>query len=104
VSKQGIDDMAELQKFTKNELIEYILAISFMVRQHPPVQTILELKAEKIHKKIDKNLQEMDALITAAQNKQITAGEFSERHYKLSAQWTRLNDELRSIENKLYKR
>ena len=104
MNDQEIVDRANLQKFTKDELIEYILAISFMVRQHPPVQTILELKAEKIHKKIDKNLQETDALITAAQNKQITAGEFSERHYKLSAQWTRLDDELRSIENKLYKR
>jgi len=60
--------------------------------------------AEKIHKKIDKNLQETDDLIAAAKNNQITAGEFYEQHFKLSSQWTSLNNELRSIENKLYKR
>lgn len=104
MSEQEIVDRADLQVFTKDELIDYILAVSFMLRRHPPARTILEFRAEKIHKKIDKNLQETDVLIAAAKNKRITAGEFSERHFKLSSQWTRLNNELRSIENKLYTR
>jgi hypothetical protein len=104
VNDQEIVDRADLQVFTKDELIEYILAVSFMLRRHPPARTILEFRAEKIHKKIDKNLRETDDLIAAAKDKRITAGEFSERHFKLQSQWTRLNNELRGIENKLYTR
>ena len=104
VSDQKIVDRADLQKFTKDELIDYILAVSFMLRRHPPARTILEFRAEKIHKEIDKNLRETDDLIAATKDQRITAGEFSKRYSRLQSQWTRLDDELRSIENKLYKR
>lgn len=85
MNDQEIVDRADLQVFTKDELIEYILAVSFMLRRHPPARTILEFKAEKILKKIDQNLQKTDELINAARNKQIASGEFSERHFKLSS-------------------
>jgi len=47
---------------------------------------------------------ETDDLIAATKDQRITAGEFSKRYSRLQSQWTRLDDELRSIENKLYKR
>ena len=77
MSDQKIVDRADLQKFTKDELIDYILAVSFMLRRPPlspitallpPARTILEFRAEKIHKEIDKNLRETDDLIAATKN------------------------------------
>lgn len=102
MNSQEIASRDSLQKFTKEELIDYILAVSFMLKQHPPARTILGFRAEKIHKKIDQNLQETDELIAAAKDNQVSPGEFSKRHFNLNSQWKQLNNELRCIENKLY--
>jgi len=46
VSDQKIVDRADLQKFTKDELIDYILAVSFMLRR-PPLSPITALHVLK---------------------------------------------------------
>lgn len=94
------DIRENLRQYTKDELIDYIASVSFLLQRHPPEETILELRLKKIYDEIDNNLEKTCTLLEEAKNKQISALSFNIQYATLSAESDRLNERCKKAENR----
>lgn len=98
-----MNDIKEnLRQFTKEELIEYIATVGFLLRGHSPEEYIFQIRMNRIEDEIDRNLKQTENLISAAKTRQIDVTTFRKRHNVLMDEWHRLQYKRKKTAEKRY--